>query len=234
MALRRCILIPMRGGSKGVPRKNMVPFEGKPLCHHVLQAAVDSIIPCKDIWVSTEDAEIREAALQFGVNVHNRLPEHARDESSDLEVFRHFVDVVVDAYSEHHYDYVIHLRATFPRITPQIIEDAVGHFEKNYDCCSSLRSVVKAQEVPWKMWTPIEMGTCDLLTPVVGVPSAGNHSAPRQLLPQAYYQNAAIDIVKCSTIRRSFGSMTGDRPIAFYMDGMVEDGVDVDDPEDLR
>lgn len=215
----------MRGGSKGIPRKNLAPFEGKPLCHHVLQAAVDSIIPRDDIWVSTDDPEIKAESLKFGVNVIDRPAELAQDLSTDLDVFKHFICHV------EWYDYIIHLRATYPRMTPKIIEGAAQHFESHYDGCTSMRSVVKAKEIPYKMWEVTDSRDgCDTLCPIGNIDQV---SAPRQILPQAYYQNAAIDVVKCDTIRR-YNSMIGYHIIAFHMDGMVEDGVDVDVQEDLR
>lgn len=220
----------MRGGSKGIPRKNVVPFEGRPLCHHVLQAATESSVARDDIWVSTDDLEIKTESLKFGVHVIDRPSELAQDLSTDLDVFKHFVDTVVDK-QERGYDYIIHLRSTYPRMTPQIIEKATQHFEKHYDGCTSMRSVVKAKEIPYKMWEVTDShGGCDTLSPVGGIHQV---SLPRQLLPQAYYQNAAIDLVKCDTIRK-YNSMIGYHIIAFHMDGMVEDGVDIDNPEDLR
>ena len=217
--LRKCILIPMRGGSKGIPRKNLAPFEGKLLCHHILQTAIDSGI---ETWVSTDDAEIKAESSKFGVNVLDRPAVFADDDSTDLDVFLHFIEMLPD------YDYIVHLRSTYPRMTTKIIHDADEWFRMNYDHCTSLRSMVKATEIPWKMWV---FDGKRLVKPVTG--KYDPTWMPRQRLRQAFYQNAAIDIIKVDTIQR-LRSMTGDRTIPYNMDGMVEDGVDIDNPEDLR
>ena len=226
---KRCILIPMRGGSKGIPRKNLIEFEGKPLLHHVLVAAINSGVG--QVFVSTEDPEIKEECLRFeGVTVIDRPQYLALDESTDWEVFDHFIEIHPD------FDYIIHLRATWPRITPKIIENAVQDFEEWYDTCTSMRSVEKATEIPWKMWYLRGDDLNGQMKPVVEPKGAGwkweRHSQPRQNLPQAYYQNAAIDIIKTSTIRR--GSTVGDRPRAYIMDGMIKDGVDIDTEKDIK
>ena len=88
--------------------------------------------------------------------------------------------------------------------------------------------MVTATEIPWKMWV---FDGHRLVVPVTG--KYDPTWMPRQRLRKGFYQNAAIDIVKVDTVQR-LRSMTGDRTIPYNMDGMVEDGVDIDNPEDLR
>jgi CMP-N,N'-diacetyllegionaminic acid synthase len=85
-------IIPCRGGSKRLPRKNVLNFNGKPLLYWTIKAAQDS--QCFDkIYVSTEDDEIKEWALYYGVDVINRPMELAQDNSSSVDVIKHALKV---------------------------------------------------------------------------------------------------------------------------------------------
>lgn len=219
MSYRKCILIPMRGGSKGILRKNLVDFNGKPLCHHILETAKKTGI---DVWVSTEDEEIKKEAISFNVGVIDRPIEFAQDFSLDFDVFLHFIESAAIKY-----DYIVHLRATFPRIKLSTINEAIQSFESLYEYCSSMRSVVIATEIPWKMWVYSDDGYH--IKPITNDYNAT--SMPRQLLKPVFYQNAAIDIIKVKTILEE-NSMVGSNPVPFLMKS--EDGNDIDNIEDLR
>src|ERR1700743_3832228 len=85
-------LIPARGGSKGVPRKNIVPVAGKPLLAWTIEAARNST-RLDRIILSTDDEEIASVAREFGVEVPFMRPaELAKDSSGSLEVALHALD----------------------------------------------------------------------------------------------------------------------------------------------
>lgn len=223
--LKRCILIPMRAGSKGIKNKNIIRFEGKPLCTYVLNASKETGI---DTWVSTDSKTISDISVKHGASVIDRPKTLALDDTPDLPVFQHFIKKVKKLH-DISFDYIIHLRATYPRISSEVVLRAVDEFESRYDECSSMRSVVSATEIPWKMWFMTDMGF--YMRPIMD--DYESVSKPRQQLQKAFYQNAAIDIIKVRTIIDN-NSMIGKQPIPFVMDGMVEDGVDIDTVEDLR
>ena len=216
--MKKCVVILARGGSKSIPRKNLVKINEKPLIAYPIEAALQA--GCRDIWVSSEDEEIKNISEFYGARIHNRPFELAGDLSTDIDGF-------IDFVSQHKgYDYIIHLRATSPQISPDIIHEAVSLFESKYDNVDSLRSVTKLDNSPFKTWFINKNG---LLEPVIKG-SHKFHSLPRQILQQAYYQNACIDIVKTSTIIQK-KCMVGDRCLPFYMD--TQYNIDIDTNADL-
>jgi len=78
-------VIPARGGSKRLPRKNILPYKGKPLLSYVVEAARASNV-FDEIIVSSEDDEIRDIAVQFGATAYQRDPAIAGDGSTVVEV----------------------------------------------------------------------------------------------------------------------------------------------------
>jgi CMP-N-acetylneuraminic acid synthetase len=85
-------LIPARGGSKGIPRKNIRPLLGKPLIAWSIEAAKNSKL-IDVVAVSTEDAEIARVARQYGAEVIDRPKELATDEASTIDVMQHALKV---------------------------------------------------------------------------------------------------------------------------------------------
>jgi len=215
--LKKCGIILARGGSKGIPRKNLQILNGKTLLQHVIDAATESNLEC--VYVSTEDDEIKRHCLDLGVLVFDRSIELSADLSTDYECIYEFLSNVAN------FDYVVHLRATFPKVTSKIINDAIFHFEKNYDNFDSMRSVIKSKQSPFKMWFLDEK--CQL-SPII----ENNlfHSSPRQILPPVYVQNACIDIVKAETILKK-EDIVGDKCLAYMMDDIYD--ADIDTIDDL-
>ena len=215
--MKKCVVILARGGSKSIPRKNLVQINGKPLLSFPVEAAYQAGID--DVWVSSEDDEIKDLAKSLGAKVHNRPYWLAGDLTTDFECFQEFLAI------HKHYDYVIHLRATAPQITAEIIKEAVDKFEQNYHIADSLRSVVKMDKSPFKSWF-IENG--GFLKPVI--PDNTLHSSPRQILKTSFYQNACIDIIKTNTITDKC-SMIGEWCMPYLMDS--DYSVDIDTTQDL-
>ena len=88
---QRVALIPARGGSKRLPRKNILDFQGKPMIAYSIEAALES--DCFDcVVVSTEDSEIAEIALQFGAVVDERSQKLATDSVTVSDVCLHYLN----------------------------------------------------------------------------------------------------------------------------------------------
>lgn len=130
MSQKVICVIPARGGSKGIPRKNIKPLLGKPLIAWTIEAAQKSKLLDR-IFVSTEDAEIKEVALKHGVEVIDRPQEFATDEASTWCVLKHALDVLAPDYVP---DAVVALQATVPYRGDGLIDKCIEKFIKgNYD-----------------------------------------------------------------------------------------------------
>ena len=218
-------LIPARGGSKGIPRKNLRPLAGKPLIVHTIEVALAAETVTRVI-VSTDDDEIAQVALASGAEVPFKRPaELAADASLDVEAFRHAL-----LWLREHEGYepalVVHLRATSPIRRAARVDDAVRLMLADARA-DSLRSVARPEQTPYKMWRIVD-GYLRPLVTVEGVPEA--HSAPRQSLPEVWWQNGYVDIVRPRTVLEP-GSMTGERVLPFVVD---EPTAEIDYEEDFR
>jgi len=114
-------ITPARGGSKGVPRKNIRNLCGKPLLAWTIEAAKQSKLLDRYV-VSTEDKEIAEVARKYGAEVIPRPPELATDEASTLAVLQHVLKEVPGA------DVVVLLQATSPIRNPGLIDHCIKRF----------------------------------------------------------------------------------------------------------
>lgn len=125
-------IIPARGGSKRIPKKNIKPFLGKPIIAYSIEAALKSEI-FDEVMVSTDDPEIVKVALQYGAKVpFLRSNENANDYAvlSDviLEVLNQYANV------DKNYNHVCCLLPTAPFITSKKLQNAYSVFKsKNYD-----------------------------------------------------------------------------------------------------
>jgi CMP-N,N'-diacetyllegionaminic acid synthase len=207
-------LIPARGGSKGLPRKNVLPLAGKPLIVYSIETALAATLVTRTI-VSTDDEEIAAIARSAGAEVPFLRPaELAQDDSTDLEVFRHALESL-EGYEP---ELVVHLRPTNPLRRPERVDEAIRAMLDDPEA-DSLRSVSWPKQTPYKMWR-IEGGYLAPLVEVPGLPDA--HSRPRQGLPEVWWQNGYVDIVRPRTVLE-LGSMTGERVLPFVVqDPFVE------------
>lgn len=131
-------IIPARGGSKGIPRKNLADLGGKPLLAHAVdQAKAASRIDC--VFVSSEDAEIREVAAHYGAETISRPDEFIHDNSIQ-EVDRLLIWTVTELEKQGHaIDIVVLLYATSPLREVTTINEVVRLVEEgNFDSALSL------------------------------------------------------------------------------------------------
>ncbi|MDI6721750.1 MAG: acylneuraminate cytidylyltransferase family protein, partial [Candidatus Aenigmarchaeota archaeon] len=115
-------LIPLRGGSKGIPGKNIKDMAGKPLCHWVIEAAQEAGIFDR-IVVSTDSEQIGEVAAQGGAEILWRLAELATDTASTESVMLH-------AAENYQFDVLTTIQATSPLTTAQDLKEAYMQFVK--------------------------------------------------------------------------------------------------------
>jgi CMP-N,N'-diacetyllegionaminic acid synthase len=203
-------LIPARGGSRGVPRKNVRELGGKPVLAWTLEAALGC--PSLDrVVVSTDDDEIADLARTYGAEVPFERPaELAADETPDLPVYRHALETLGEDC-----DAVAWLRPTAPLRTADDIAAAVALLDDGADC---VRSVCEAEHSPYWMGRIHEGRLVPLLDDV---------PAQRQLLPPVYRLNGAVDIVRCSSVRDElFGGTV--RPYVMPLERSVDLDTELD------
>ena len=130
-------VIPARGGSKGIPRKNIRPLLGKPLIAYTIEAALKSK-RIDRVVVSTEDEEIAEISQRWGAEVVRRPEELARDDSPSVDTILHAVDWFEEQGER--FDIVVMLEATSPLRKEDDLDNAIGLLIKNLDKADSLVS----------------------------------------------------------------------------------------------
>lgn len=217
-------LIPARGGSKSIPRKNLLELCGRPLiAYSILHAQKSQTI--SRIIVSTDDPEIAAVAKSLGAEVPFMRPaEYSRDDSTDLEVFRH-ASLFFSEQEGRLPDLWVHLRPTGPVRSSDAIDRAVSQMSDT-PWADALRSVSAVLDTPYKMWTLKDAEMVPLLS-IPGVAEA--HSMPRQRLPQVFLQNGYVDVIRPRTILE-LGSMVGRRVIPLVTTCPI---VDLDVPEQI-
>jgi len=195
-------IIPARGGSKGIPRKNIKDLGGHPLIAYSIAAGLNSKLVTRTI-ISTDDEEIARHAAAYGAEVPFLRPEEfASDESRDLPVFQHALKWLKDN-ENYQPDAVVQLRPTSPFRPPSLVDNAIQILLDNPDA-SSVRGVVPSKQNPYKMW---RIGEKKRMEPLLESSFTEPYNMPRQELPPTYWQTGHIDVIRTRTILD--GSMSG-------------------------
>ncbi len=218
-------IIPARGGSKGIPRKNVRDFAGYPLIAYSIAAGLQSEHITRLI-VSTDDPEIAEIAQSFGAEVPFLRPKSlAQDDTLDLPVFQHALNWLAEAEG-YRPELVVHLRPTSPvrpvGLVDESIEILLAHPEAD-----SVRGIVPAGQNPYKMWKIEGDGQMNPLLTVEGMDEPYN--SPRQALPKVYWHTGIIDGIRPRVILEK-NSMSGDLILPVHVDPVFS--VDIDTPLD--
>jgi YrbI family 3-deoxy-D-manno-octulosonate 8-phosphate phosphatase len=191
-------LIPARGRSKGIPRKNIRDFAGYPLIAWSIAAAKQSELVKRTI-VSTDDEEIAAVARSLGAETPFLRPaEFAQDVTTDLPVYEHALQWLAEN-ENYRPDVVIQLRPTSP-IRPRDCVDRAIEILLAHPDADCVRGVVPAGQNPHKMWRLPggENAPMKNLLDVEGI--AEPYNAPRQILPPVYWQTGHIDAIRSRTI----------------------------------
>lgn len=131
--MKNLCIIPARGGSKRIPRKNIKPFQGKPIMAYSIEAALKSGL-FDEVMVSTDDEEFAEVAKQYGASVpFLRSAATANDYATTVDVLME----VVDTYRKQgeKFDNICCLYSTAPFVTPERLKEAFGKLSDNVDGC---------------------------------------------------------------------------------------------------
>lgn len=218
---QRLAIIPARGGSKGLPKKNILTLGGKPLIAHTIEAAL-AARSIERIVVSTESAEIAEIARRYGAEVpFLRPPELARDDTPTLPVLQHVVRDLIAAGNQEP-EIVVLLQPTSPLRRAEDIDRAVDMLEET--AADSIVSLCAAEHHPAWM-RRIECGR--VLPFLENTPECTR----RQDLPPVYRLNGAIYVTRGRVLLRE-NVLLGRDTRALVMD--AESSVDIDTPLDLK
>lgn len=198
----RCLaVIPARGGSKGVPGKNIRLLAGKPLIAWTIEAAKRSKYITTTI-VSTDDEEISTVAIEYGAEVPFIRPAHlAEDDTPGVAPILHALEQCPD------YDYVVVLQPTSPLRTAEDIDGTIEKMFKNDgDFCVS---VAEAAQSPYWMYT---LNKDDVMQPLIDSPLV----VRRQELPKAYILNGAVYVAKVEELKKTESFITSET-VAYEM-----------------
>ena len=219
-------IIPARGGSKSIPRKNIQLFANFPLIAYSISAglAADSITR---LIVSTDDDEIAEISLRYGAEVPFLRPaELAQDDTPDLPVFQHALEWL-ENHEQYSPDIVVQLRPTSPLRRTQHIDRAVWRLLEQSEA-DAVRTVCIPFQNPFKMWLIDSNG---YMQPIMNIGIPEPYNLPRQSLPEVYWQTGYVDAVWANTIRNKH-SMTGERILPLIIG--ADEWIDIDSPDDWR
>lgn len=185
-------VIPARGGSKGVPRKNIKLLGDKPLIAYTIEAALQSQLT--KVIVSTDDEEIAEVSRQYGAEVPFMRPaELASDTASSIDVVLHTLTEVEDDMND--YEAVMLLQPTTPFRTYKDINKCINKFNN-----SDSDSLISVREVPHEFnphWV-FEEKSIGFLSIATGEKEIIKR---RQDLPRAYYRDGAIYMVNSMVLK---------------------------------
>ncbi len=215
-------IIPARGGSKGIPNKNLALLAGKPLIQYTIDA-VQRSKSVSDIFISSDDPEIIDFCESLGVNVpYRRPPELAMDHSSIIDAVLHALDWLQQNTSLP--ENIILLQPTSPLRTVDDIDGAIELFLKTPT--DSLISVHRMIEHPYEC-LKLENGGWDFLAkPATKAPRRQDYQE------DYFYINGAIYLAKTAFLMRERSFVVEGMTGLYFMN--PANGVDIDDMFDLK
>ncbi len=221
-------LIPARGGSKSIPRKNIRPFAGHPLIAYSIAAGLCAETVTRVI-VSTDDDEIAAVARRYGAETPFLRPdEYSQDNTPDLPVFQHALNWL-EEHEGYRPEIVVHLRPTSPFRRVSHIDEAVYRLMARPEA-DAVRTVCVPFQNPFKMWRIEPDGFMRPLGEELGIPHEP-YNQPRQMLPEVYWQTGYVDVAWSDTILVK-DSMTGERILPLIID--PSQWIDIDSADDWR
>ncbi len=217
-------LIPARGGSKGLPKKNILNCAGKPLIEWTITAARGASA-IDDVLVSTDSNDIAAASKRAGASVPFLRPAAlAGDDSSMLDVIKHSWETHLDANGQR-FDYIVLLQPTSPLRTSVHISSAIElYFTNRRSDDDTMASVYQVgRKLGWLMKTSDDGNYVHFAMDV----HSGNPQ--RQKLEQYYIPNGAIFVVKGCGISEG---LYRENTLPYVMDEL--DSIDVDTRADFE
>lgn len=219
-------IVPARGGSKSIPRKNLRAFAGHPLLAYSIEAARQATSITRVI-VSTDDEEMAAAARAYGAGTpFLRPPDLAEDHTRDLPVFEHALRWLAE-HEGYRPEVIVQLRPTSPIRPRGCVDRAVALLLADPEA-DSVRGVVPSAQNPYKMW---RRGADGRLAPLLSDGLSEPWNMPRQELPPTFWQTGQVDAIRSRAILK-LGSMSGRRILGLDIDARY--AADIDTPADWQ
>ena len=188
--MKSLVILPARGGSKGIPHKNIKPLAGKPLIYYTIDVA-RAVANDSDICVSTDDEEIIRCVEDYGLKVPFMRPaELATDTAGTYEVLLHAVDFYEKQGRK--YDNVLLLQNTSPFRTAEDVKGAMELYRENIDM------VVSVKEIVSPYYNSFEEDEKGFLRQI----SNGIKYVRRQDAPKTYEYNGAVYLINIDSLKR--------------------------------
>ena len=205
-------IIPARGGSRRIPKKNIKKLAGKPLLAYTIEAAKKSIY-INRIITSTDDEEVAQIAREYGSEVPFMRPvEFADDQATDLVVFEHSLSWLSEN-EDYKPDIVVQLRPTSPLRTVKEIDTAIELLLAHPEA-DSVRTVAEPEQSPYKMYRINDNG---MLEPLLNLnEEKESFNLPRQSLPKVYKHVGYVDVIWERTISQKH-QMTGEKIVPLIL-----------------
>ena len=219
-------IIPARGGSKGIPKKNIVNLCGKPL----IGWSIDVALKTKDISrviVSTDDEEIATIAKEHGAEVPFIRPKKlAEDHTPTIDVLRHAIGWL-NENERMLYDAIVLLEPTSPIRSHEDISKAIKLFlDKQADSVVSVIEIEKHYNPEWQFLIKKDnMLSCFVNKNISDIASR------RQELRSTYIRNGAVYVIKTDNIFGDSSGLYGKKVYAYVMN--KESSIDINTPDDL-
>ncbi len=216
-------IITARGGSKGIPRKNLALLLGKPLLQYTAEAAL-AASTLSDIILSTDDEDIAEVGRSCGLEVPFMRPkELATDDTPTLPVMQHAVNFLQNLGRE--YEAVCLLQPTSPLRSAEHIDACVRMlFDEDADAVITVLPVPHQYNPHW-VYFQGDNGTLRLGT-------GETEPIPRrQELPPAFHREGSVYVVRRDVLLQK-NSLYGNRLLGYALD--PDQSVNIDDPDQLR
>lgn len=218
-------LIPARGGSKGIPNKNIIQLLSKPLIGYTIEEClkISEIYDC-EICVSTDSNNIKNVAESFGIKVPFLRPEHiSTDTASSEEVILHAIDWYVN--QDKFFDIVVLLQPTSPLRNHKHITEAIYQYQENQTNNIDMVVSVKVSKAnPY--FNLFEENNNGML-----LKSINSNYTRRQDCPITYEYNGAIYVINIKSLKEK-GIQQFDKIKKYVMDDISS--LDIDEPEDLK
>lgn len=224
---RTLAIITARAGSKGLPGKNMIDLNGKPLIQYTIEAALNSNLEAKDICISTDDLAIIELAQSMGLEVPFVRPAHlASDTASSAEVLNHAVEFYQN--SGEVVDDILLLQPTSPFRNARHINEALGVYQELKDSDPDLQMLFSTYETKSNPYFVLfEENEAGYLQK-----SKESDATRRQDVPKVWQVNGALYIIDRQAFME-FQTIAGLERIKAYPMSQL-DSVDIDTELDLR
>jgi CMP-N-acetylneuraminic acid synthetase/spore coat polysaccharide biosynthesis predicted glycosyltransferase SpsG len=206
------VIIPARGGSRGIPRKNVRSLAGQPLIAYAIRTALASR-HSPDVFVSSEDPEILNLAGKYGVRLHQRDERLSADDSTlDAVIVRAYHEIVETV--GHEYDVVVTLQPTSPLLATATLDEALDAFARDPE----LETLLSAVDDTHLTWTR----DADRFVPRYTT------RVNRQYLDPVYRETGGL--IVCRSVTLSTGSRIGRRTSLLLIAG--GEAIDIDNRED--